>query len=58
MRNLATEFRDWNETRTDRFRVSIMSSGGKVLPEHGVVFLEAMRQITGIQEWHLRPKGP
>ena len=47
-----------DETRTDRFRGSIMSSGGKVLPEHGVVFLEAMRQITGIQEWHLRPKGP
>jgi hypothetical protein len=46
-----------DETRADRFRESIMSGGGKVLPEHGVVFLEAMRRITGIEEWHLRPKG-
>jgi hypothetical protein len=47
-----------DSTRKDQFRESIMSSGGKVLPEHGVVFLEAMRRITGIDEWHLRPRSP
>jgi Domain of unknown function (DUF4157) len=45
-----------DDPRTDPSSESIMSGGGKVLPEHGVVFLEAIRQITGIQEWHLKPK--
>ena len=40
-------------TRRDRFRESIMSGGGKVLPEHGVIFLKMMTEITGVGEWHL-----
>jgi hypothetical protein len=31
------------------------TSHGKVLPEHGVIFLEAMRSITKIPEWSLKP---
>ena len=35
---------------------SIMSTAqGKLLPEHGVIFLEAMRSITKIPEWSLKP---
>ena len=42
-----------------QFRESIMfASTGKVLPEHGVAFLEAMRRITKVEEWHLYPKKP
>jgi hypothetical protein len=39
---------------------SIMAQSGaqKVLPQHGVVFLEAIRQVTKISEWHLSPKPP
>jgi len=46
--------------REDRFKNSIMNSGvtGKVLPEHGVVFLDAIRRITGIPEWKLRRGVP
>jgi hypothetical protein len=42
-----------------RLRESIMlAETGKVLPEHGVAFLEAMRRITKVEEWHLYPKKP
>jgi hypothetical protein len=42
-----------------RFRESIMLGGTKrVLPEHGVAFLQAMRGITQVEEWHLYPKKP
>jgi hypothetical protein len=43
--------------REDQFRESIMYSSeeGKVLPEHGVIFLEAMRKITRIPYWSLKP---
>jgi hypothetical protein len=37
---------------------SIMANGVKILPEHGVTFLEAIRDITGMQEWHMKPKVP
>lgn len=39
---------------------SIMAGAGaqKVLPEHGVVFLEAIRQATKMSEWHLSAKPP
>ena len=37
-----------------RLRESIMFEGTKVLPEHGVAFLQAMRIITNVQEWHLK----
>ena len=41
-----------------QFRESIMFGTGKVLPEHGVAFLQAMRIITDVDEWHLYPKKP
>ena len=42
-----------------QFRESIMlASTGKVLPEHGVAFLQAMKRITSVEEWHLYPKKP
>ena len=43
--------------REDQFRESIMYSSeeGEVLPEHGVIFLEAMRKITRIPYWSLKP---
>jgi hypothetical protein len=42
--------------REDRFKESIMYSTeeGIVLPEHGVIFLEAMKKITGIPYWTLK----
>jgi hypothetical protein len=48
-----------DSSRTDVFKDSIMSSGmglksGNVLVEHGVLFLAALRQISGIREWKLR----
>jgi hypothetical protein len=44
------------ETRDDRFKDSIMfrSGTGRILTEHGVLFLDAIRRITQIQEWKLR----
>ena len=42
-----------------QFRESIMfATAGKVLPEHGVAFLQAMKRITQVEEWHLYPKKP
>ena len=42
-----------------RFRESIMlEETGKVLPEHGVAFLQAMKRITQVEEWHLYPRKP
>ena len=41
-----------------QFRESIMFGTGKVLPEHGVAFLQAMKRITSVEEWHLYPKKP
>jgi hypothetical protein len=43
--------------REDRFKDSIMYhsiTGKVVLPEHGVVVLDAIRRITGVPEWKLR----
>lgn len=37
---------------------SIMAGGVVILPEHGVTFLEALRDITGMQEWAIMPKSP
>ena len=38
---------------------SIMAAtGAKVLPEHGVTFLEALKAATEMQEWSHRPKAP
>jgi hypothetical protein len=37
---------------------SLMGSGTKILPEHGVTFLEAIRQIAPETSWHLSPKPP
>lgn len=40
--------------RQDPFKDSIMfRHGGAVLVEHGVIFLDALRSITGVQEWKL-----
>jgi hypothetical protein len=40
--------------REDRFKDSIMfRHGGEVLVEHGVIFLDALRNITGVHEWKL-----
>jgi hypothetical protein len=37
---------------------SIMATGSKVLPEHGVTFLDALRTVTEMREWALTPKPP
>ena len=44
------------DERQDRFKESIMfhSTGGQVLTEHGVIFLDALRKITRIWEWTLK----
>ena len=36
----------------------IMSHGNKVEPEHGVTFLEALREVTQMKEWSVTPKTP
>jgi hypothetical protein len=35
-----------------------MSDGDRIVPEYGVVFLEALRVITGMDEWSYRAKPP
>ncbi|MEX0268913.1 hypothetical protein AB3R30_07215 [Leptolyngbyaceae cyanobacterium UHCC 1019] len=37
---------------------SIMSTGTKILPEHGVVFLKIIRDLAPQAIWHLYPKSP
>ena len=45
--------------RTDRFKDSIMNNSGtgKLLLEHGVVFLSTMRTMTGMRDWRLELGG-
>lgn len=45
--------------RTDVFKDSIMLAPkkGRVLAEHGVVFLSAMRKISGIRQWNVWLRG-
>ena len=35
---------------------SIMAGGLKILPEHGVIFLEALKQVTHMTEWSHKKK--
>jgi hypothetical protein len=37
---------------------SIMAGGSKIMREHGVVFLEALKKVTNIKEWKDTPKPP
>jgi hypothetical protein len=37
---------------------SIMGIGTRILPEHGITFLEAIREIAPETPWHLSPKSP
>jgi hypothetical protein len=36
----------------------IMSGGINVEPEHGVTFLESLREATGMEEWSFAAKTP